>query len=127
MVGSGFTDENLAKVYNILKDNTIEEPLDEYHVQDIQSSKNKMDVWFSPTMVMEIKATDFLLSSLYTCGINEVEEDRGISLRFPRFMKIRDDKTCFDATPSSMILDMYNQQASVLNQNGNFEDDDDCY
>lgn len=40
-----------------------------------------MDVWFSPTMVMEIKATDFLLSSLYTCGINEVEEDR-VSLFF---------------------------------------------
>jgi hypothetical protein len=35
-----------------------------------------MDVWFNPVMVMEIKATDFLLSSLYTAGIDQIEKDR---------------------------------------------------
>jgi hypothetical protein len=41
-------------------------------------------------------------------------------------MKIRDDKGCTDATPSSMLIDMYEQQASVLNQKA-FDDGDDCY
>ena len=35
-----------------------------------------MDVWFNPVMVMEIKATDFQLSNLYTAGKNEVEINR---------------------------------------------------
>jgi DNA ligase-1 len=40
VVGSGFTDESLKKVYDILKENTIEGPLDEYQVAGIQNSKN---------------------------------------------------------------------------------------
>ena len=59
MVGTGFSDEQLKKIHEILKENVITEPLEEYDVQNLQSSKNKVDVWFSPTMVFEIKATDF--------------------------------------------------------------------
>ena len=127
MIGTGFSDEALKEIHATLKQHIIQEPLEEYDILNINHSKNKPDVWFSPVMVMEIKATDFLLSNLYSCSRNETTDHRGISLRFPRLIKIREDKEPRDATPSSMIHDMYSQQASILNQNNTKFDDDDMY
>jgi len=46
-------------------------------------------------------------------------------LRFPRFLKIRTDKDPEDATPSSLIVDMYKQQAAVMNnEKVDFNDDE---
>ena len=40
------------------------------------------------------------LSPIYKAAIGKVESDKGIALRFPRFIRHRDDKTVDQATNS---------------------------
>lgn len=84
-------------------------------------------MWFTPKHVLEIMATDIQISPIYTCGYGICHESRGLGLRFPRYIKYREDKDAEDCTPTSLIVDMYNQQASVMNNDklaGNFDDDE---
>ncbi|KAI9875266.1 MAG: hypothetical protein M1830_008691, partial [Pleopsidium flavum] len=49
---------------------------------------------------------------------------KGISLRFPRFVKKRDDKKPEQATGSRMVVEMYQKQESVAKNKGPSVDDD---
>lgn len=64
------------------------------------------------------------ISPKYTCSIGNAHPERGIGLRFPRFLGLRQDKDPEDATPSSMIYDLYKQQAAVMNTNAIDEQED---
>eukprot|EP00828_Plagiopyla_frontata_P015454 TRINITY_DN2005_c0_g1_i1.p1 TRINITY_DN2005_c0_g1~~TRINITY_DN2005_c0_g1_i1.p1 ORF type:complete len:574 (-),score=59.38 TRINITY_DN2005_c0_g1_i1:74-1795(-) len=116
--GTGFSDENLEKLYQILSQTTTSEPSNEYKLNGFK----KADVWFSPTIVWEIKAADFQLSPIYTAAISDFNDEKGIGLRFPRLMRIREDKKPYDATTSKFILDMYKQQANIASFD--FKDDE---
>jgi len=103
-LGSGFTDEDLAKLPEIFKPYQRPEP----HPR--VNSLMKPDAWFVPTKVLEIIGDEITLSPLHTCGFGAVREGSGLAIRFPRLVKFRDDRTPEDATTSKEILEMYKRQ-----------------
>ncbi|KAJ6604634.1 ATP-dependent DNA ligase [Mycena vulgaris] len=104
-IGTGFSEEVLQSHYDVLK------PLELTKVRgDIKVGGAKPDVWFEPQIVWEVLTADLSLSPVYTAAQGLVEE-RGISLRFPRFVRIRDDKSADDATGPEQVAEMYESQA----------------
>ncbi|KAK9848181.1 hypothetical protein MYU51_016965 [Penicillium brevicompactum] len=103
---SGFTD----KFYQSNKDkyaagstNVISRPsYVEYH--------GSPDVWFEPQEVWEMAFADITLSPTYPAAIGLVSEERGLSLRFPRFLKIREDKSIDEATASDYLALLWRKQ-----------------
>ncbi|KAJ5634274.1 hypothetical protein N7528_002116 [Penicillium herquei] len=69
------------------------------------------DVWFEPQEVWEMAFADITLSPTYTAAIGLVSEERGLSLRFPRFLKVREDKGLDEASSSDYLALLWRKQA----------------
>lgn len=68
------------------------------------------DVWFLPSEVWEIRGADITLSPVYKAAQGLIDPDRGLSLRFPRFYRIRDDKAVEDASHPEDFAAMWRRQ-----------------
>lgn len=106
-IGTGFSETDLESHAESLKLHQISTPKTYYRFTE----GIKPDVWFAPVQVWEVKAADFSISPVYTAGWGLVDEGKGISLRFPRFLRVREDKTPEMASNSQMIADLYNAQS----------------
>ncbi|KAE8353564.1 ATP-dependent DNA ligase [Aspergillus coremiiformis] len=103
---SGFTDKfyqaNKAK-YTEGSPNIISRPsYVEYY--------GEPDVWFEPQEVWEMAFADITLSPTYTAAIGLVSDERGLSLRFPRFLRVREDKSVDEATTSDYLALLWRKQ-----------------
>ena len=78
--------------------------------------------WFEPSEVWEIRGADLTISPVHKAALGRLdgadgdidlddEEGRGISLRFPRFVRVREDKKIDEATSSTQILSLFLNQA----------------
>ena len=88
-VATGFSDEQLAEVYGLLKDTVI--------------AKSGKEVTFEPSLVFEVGYAELQASTNY---------NGGFALRFPRFIRIRDDKDLPDIETLESIRDRYKRQAN---------------
>ncbi len=103
-VGSGFTDEELAKLPEMLKPYVVKKRPPRV-VSDMEP-----DVWVQPALVAEIIGAEITLSPIHTCAKDKVKLGSGLAIRFPRFIRWRPDKSPEDATTCKELVEMYKLQ-----------------
>ncbi|GAA5976630.1 hypothetical protein JCM10908_005575 [Rhodotorula pacifica] len=106
---SGFTDafyKEMREKYSPDPENllTSHEPWPE-----VDGGSLRPDIWFKPSEVWEIRGADFTLSPVYPAARSLLGE-RGCSIRFPRFIKVREDKGIENATTAEQLARMYHMQ-----------------
>ena len=115
-VGTGFTDENLDQLYQILSNKvTLKKN------QKIDSGIES-DVWFDPELVIEVVASEITLSPIHKTATNIIRKGSGLALRFPKFTgKIRLEKSAEDASTDREIVALYQGQIKIGMKNRDFE------
>ncbi|MEM4502915.1 MAG: ATP-dependent DNA ligase [Ignisphaera sp.] len=116
-VGSGFTDEDLATLPKIF------EPYKIPHKHHKVDSEIDADVWFEPRIVIEVIGAELTLSPVHTCCKGWIKPGVGISIRFPRFIRWREDKSPTEATTTKEIYEMYINQLKKVQQSPKTEPD----
>ena len=108
-VGTGFTDESLDQLYQILSQSvTIKK-------NSRIESEMEADVWFEPSLVIEIVASEITLSPIHKSGFGTIRKDGGLALRFPKFTgKIRSEKHIEDASTDEEVIALYKSQKKSI-------------
>ncbi|KAF9568040.1 DNA ligase [Agrocybe pediades] len=83
----------------------------------------KPDVYFKPCVVWEIRGADITESPVSIAAQGLVSDSRGLSLRFPRFIRVKDDKGIEQASNPAFLVDMWRNQQGKRNDAGNDEGD----
>lgn len=107
-IGTGFTDESLESLTEALN------PLVVPGMPKYYRTNDKPDVWLTESQVWEVRAADLSISPVHFGGYGLVDPNRGIALRFPRFLRVREDKGPTSATSAQQVADMYRQQSLAL-------------
>ena len=111
---SGFTD----KFYQANKEKYAEESHNVISRPSYVEYGGHPDVWFEPQEVWEMAFADITLSPTYTAAIGLVSEERGLSMRFPRFLKVREDKSIEEASTSDFLAGLYRKQEARTQADG---------
>ncbi|EFQ99176.1 DNA ligase [Nannizzia gypsea CBS 118893] len=128
-IGTGFSEALLEELHETLSPLVIDKPKPFYSHSTVP--KDQPDVWFEPKFVWEVKAADLTLSPRYSAASDEVmgstggSTAKGISLRFPRYIKAREDKKPDQATTTKAVAEMYRKQESVASNTAKGAVDDD--
>lgn len=116
-IGTGFSDADLDTFATFFNDPDEERKSE--HVKPYYCTpglKNlEPDVWFEPLQVWEVKCADLSISPQHKAAVGHVDSEKGIALRFPRFVRIRDDKKPEEATSAEQVAEFYLRQSSVAN------------
>jgi DNA ligase-1 len=110
-VGTGFTDEYLDQLYQILSAKvTIKK-------NPRIISEMEADVWFEPELVIEVVASEITLSPIHKAAKDEIRKDAGLALRFPKFTgKIRVEKFAEDASTNEEVITLYKGQKKIAHE-----------
>ncbi len=110
-VGTGFTDEYLDQLYQILSDKvTIKK-------NPRINSEMEADVWFEPELVIEVVASEITLSPVHKAAWDVLRKGAGLALRFPKFTgKIREEKFAEDASTNEEVVTLYKGQKKIAHE-----------
>ncbi|MEW5298883.1 MAG: hypothetical protein WDW36_001957 [Sanguina aurantia] len=103
---SGFSDAFYADATYRLSQTIVDGPKPMYYDTFEQPS-----VFFRPTEVWELRGADLTLSPVHRAAAGVCHAERGISLRFPRFIQRREDKLPEDASTPDYVSQLYNKQS----------------
>lgn len=65
------------------------------------------DIWLTPQLVLEVQGAELTLSPNHRSGWGVLKPDAGLSVRFPRFTRWREDKKASQATTSQEVVKMF--------------------
>jgi DNA ligase 1 len=100
--GTGFSDVELAALPARLS------PLIRTQQPARVDSRVPADVWFEPSLVLEVLSAELTLSPNHTAGWGQLKDNAGLAMRFPRFTgRWRDDKEPQDATTTQQLVELY--------------------
>jgi len=107
-VGTGFTDESLDQLYQILS-NKVTLKKNPRIISEMEA-----DIWFEPELVLEIVASEITLSPIHKTGLDLIRKSSGFALRFPKFTgKIRYEKAVEDASTGEEVFALYKRQSKI--------------
>lgn len=109
-IGTGFKEEMLEEITKLLKPTVIEKKPAYYKAADTP------DVWLQESFVWEIKAADLSISPVHCAARGLVDPEKGVALRFPRYLRRREDKSPSDATSATQVSQMYQAQSLAIQQ-----------
>ncbi|XP_060843164.1 DNA ligase 1 [Rhopalosiphum padi] len=122
-IGTGFSDEDLQTHTEFFQQHIIEGPKSYYRFDQ----SHEPDHWFETVQVWEIKCADLSLSPVHRAALGIVDPEKGISLRFPRFLRIREDKSIEQSTSAQQIAELYFSQVQIINQGSTNTNREDFY
>ncbi len=99
-LGTGLTDEVLEELPKKLKKHKTEKKPARVNVK----KEMEPDIWFEPALVVEVLGAELTKSPFHTCGSGS--GGTGFALRFPRFIRFREDKKAEQATTSKEVEEM---------------------
>ncbi|XP_015169081.1 DNA ligase 1 isoform X3 [Solanum tuberosum] len=104
-VMSGFSDSFYVEMRDFFDADKICQKKPPYY-----RSEEVPDMWFSPEVVWVIRGADFTVSPVHHAAIGLVHPSRGISVRFPRFIRCVSDRKPEECSTSADIADMFRSQ-----------------
>lgn len=98
-VASGFSEEEMVGLRKLLeKIKTPSAP------QNLDYKIEVVDFWVEPKYVVEVAFDEITQSPNHTCGM---DEGKGLALRFPRLVRMREDKTVKEITTTGEVEEMF--------------------
>jgi len=94
-LGTGLTDDMLESLPSLLDKFKVERKPGRVAIK----KEMEPDVWFEPRIVVEVLAAEITKSPFHTAG-------SGLALRFPRFVRLRENKKAEQATTSQEVEGM---------------------
>jgi DNA ligase-1 len=98
-LGTGLTDEQFREMYKLVNKLKVAKQPAEYMVD----KNTTPDMWVKPQAVLEVLADEITPSPRHTVGY---------SLRFPRLIRVRDDKNPEQATSVHEVKKLYKMQTN---------------
>ncbi|MEK7521706.1 MAG: ATP-dependent DNA ligase [Patescibacteria group bacterium] len=96
-LGTGLSDESFKSMYKMVEKLEVKTQPKDYVVDKLIAP----DIWVRPKVVLEILSDEITVSPRHTSAY---------SLRFPRLIKVREDKNPEDATSISELTRLYKMQ-----------------
>jgi len=107
-MGTGFSDVDLADLPRRLAGARV----DRQPARTMVNPQAAPEFWFTPALVVEVLGLEITESPVHTCCWDP-ERRRGLALRFPRFVRWRDEKSPEQATTTAEVAAIFRRQRGV--------------